>query len=363
MPEISQRRVCVLGQHELDYPRNVINQRLMRAAGYRVTVCRSRAFSFARTFSILRQYARVAGDNDVVFVSEGAQRHMLWIKLAALLARHTIVFDPFISLYGTEVEDRALHRPLSFGGIKAAWRDFASCHLADHLIFDTPAHRDYFFERYRLRKPSTIVRVGVDEEVFKPAAEVPVADGFNVLFYGTYIPLQGIDVIVRAAELLRDEPDVRFTLIGDGQEAPRVRASVERAGLSNLRLVAPTQPEGLAEFIARADVCLGIFGTGIKAGLVVPNKVVQCAAMAKPIITRRSAAIERDFRDGADAKLIEPGDPAGLARAIRELRAAPALRRALAEGARRVFERCYAVAAQTEVMREVLDQAAAMRGA
>ena len=351
--------VCVVGQHQLDYPRNVVNQRLMRASGYAITLCHSRASWLIRSSSIVAQYLGAARRAQVVFATEGSHRHVLWLKLATLWTGQKIVFDPFISLFNTEVEDRKQHAPTSLSGRLAKWRDYVSCHAADYLVFDTDEHKDYFFARYGLNKPYRILRVGVDEAVFQPRPALPRAPGqaCEVLFYGTYIPLQGIDVIVAAADRLRGDPSIVFTLVGDGQEYPRIRAVAEPLKLPNLHFVPPMPPTQLAERIARADICLGIFDTEIKASQVIPNKVVQCAAMNKAIITRRSRAIARYFEDQRSVRLIDAGDPAALADAIVELAQNHERATLLGSGARAVFERHFSVAAQTELMRTLLDEA------
>src|SRR5262245_45502265 len=98
--------VCVAGQHETDYPRNVFNQRLMRAAGYELVVCHRRGHLFGRTGAIVGKYLLRGRGADVVFATEGAHRHVPWLKLASLGTGQKLVFDPFISRYNTEVEDR-----------------------------------------------------------------------------------------------------------------------------------------------------------------------------------------------------------------------------------------------------------------
>lgn len=355
--------VCVLGQHALDYPRNVVNQRLMQAAGYAIALCHSRGPWWQRSASIVRQYLRVARRAQVVFVTEGAHRHMLWIKLATLWTGHDIVFDPFLSLYNTEVEDRKQHAPYAPLAWLAKWRDYVSCHCADYLVFDTHEHKDYFYTRYHLDKPHQVLRIGVDEAVFHPRApqHAQSTTTCEVLFYGTYIPLQGIDVILAAADRLRADTSIRFTLVGDGQERVRIVALAQALGLPNVTFVEPLPPEQLAERVSAADICLGIFDGQSKASHVVPNKVVQCAAMGKAIVTRRSPAVDRYFKDGDNARLIEPDDADALAQAIRELALEPQRRDQLGTKARAVFERAFSVAAQAEVMKSVLDAASKPR--
>jgi glycosyltransferase involved in cell wall biosynthesis len=179
-----------------------------------------------------------------------------------------------------------------------------------------------------------------------------------VLFYGTYIPLQGIDVIVAAAERLRADRSIAFTLVGDGQERARIRALADTLALPNLTFVDRLLPEQLALRIAAADICLGVFDAGIKAGQVVPNKVVQCAAMQKAIITRESPAVAREFQAGLSALLVRPADPAALAEAVASLARDAQRRAALGREARKVFDARFSQLAQTAGMRALLDAAA-----
>ena len=74
----------------------------------------------------------------------------------------------------------------------------------------------------------------------------------------------------------------------------------------------------LIEYIWRSDICLGIFGSSGKAGRVIPNKVFQVIACAKPIITRDSPAIRELLGpDMPGVYLINPGDAEALLAAVR----------------------------------------------
>jgi glycosyltransferase involved in cell wall biosynthesis len=137
-----------------------------------------------------------------------------------------------------------------------------------------------------------------------------------VLFYGQFIPLHGIPVIVEAARLLRDE-SIDWLLIGTGQEAARVRTMIDREPLPRLRWIEWAEYPELLRQIANADLCLGIFGTSDKAASVIPNKVFQTLAMLKPLITRDSAAIrELIATPSALVQLVPPGDACALAEAV-----------------------------------------------
>lgn len=331
--------VCVLGHYELDYPRNVMVRRWLEELGYEVVQCHSTTAFPWRHLVLAAKYLRARRAVDGVWVAEGGHRLVPFIKLFTRLGGHRLIFDPFISRYDTRVNDRGWYRPGSVQAWIAKWQDWSSCAAADHLVFDTHEHEAYFREHYRPRAPATVLEVGVDEEVFRPGPPTLARqDDFEVLFYGTYIPLHGIATILDAAHALRDREGLRFTLIGQGQEYDAMRARADALELDNVRFVDPMPPTELAEYIRRADVCLGIFGTSRKAGSVVPNKVVQCAAMAKPMITRDSTAVRRYFEDGDDVRLVPAADSEALARAVDELRADAGARSRIGRAARRVFE-------------------------
>ena len=60
----------------------------------------------------------------------------------------------------------------------------------------------------------------------------------------------------------------------------------------------PSGNEGPA-LVAGHDVCLGIFGTGVKAQLVVPNKVYQGAAAGCAVVTSDTAPQRRALGENA----------------------------------------------------------------
>src|SRR5581483_1338993 len=66
----------------------------------------------------------------------------------------------------------------------------------------------------------------------------PPSDGIlRVLYFGGFIPLHGVPVIVEAARLLASDPRIQFDLVGDGQEAEAIARDLEDRPPSNVRLV------------------------------------------------------------------------------------------------------------------------------
>jgi len=351
--------ICVLGQHELDYPRNIINQRAIRDAGYDILVVHSRAPGVLRALSLFKGYLGCAGQTQAVFVTEGSHRFVPMIKLIAAIWGSPVIFDPFTSKYNTYVEDRRKYRKFSLGALRCWWMDWSSMKFTDYCIFDTEEHREYFYKNYAVNHPYKVLEVGVDDDVFgsPPSRRTAKSDVFDVLFWGTFIPLHGIEHIVEAATRLRETTDIRITLIGGGQTHPQIVALINARGLKNIKLESWLAPEALVQRMMSADVCLGIFGDTVKAANVVPNKLVQAAALSLPVITRASTSVERYFVNNESAVLVQPANGGALADAIVRLKTERRACDKVALGARKVFEQHFSQAALTQKMGEFLRMA------
>jgi glycosyltransferase involved in cell wall biosynthesis len=191
--------------------------------------------------------------------------------------------------------------------------------LADRVVLDTAEHGKLFGELHDI-PPSKIgtVLVGAEENAFTmiPDSQRSVAGPPQVLFYGQFIPLHGIDTIVKAALSPRGS-QYRWVIIGRGQEAERIDHLLESDDCSHIERTSWVDYIDLRNHMAQADICLGIFGEGKKAISVIPNKVFQALAAGKPLITADTPAMhELTGGDDPGLYLVPPGDPDGLLDAL-----------------------------------------------
>jgi glycosyltransferase involved in cell wall biosynthesis len=71
---------------------------------------------------------------------------------------------------------------------------------------------------------------------------------------------------------------------------------------------------------------------------VIPNKVFQALACARPVITADTDAARELLTDGVDALLVPPGDPHALAESVRALATDADLAERLAAAGRATYE-------------------------
>lgn len=289
---------------------------------------------------------------DVYLVSYPGWFDMPVVKFVALLKRRPIAFDIFISLFDTAVVDRGLVGSRSLFARFSRGFDRLSIRLSDRAIADCPAHARFLAELAGVSGDRFgVVYLGADETRFGPQ-DLGAADASLVLFYGTFVPLQGVEWIVRAAKHL-EASGIRMRLIGDGQTRPEAEAIAHELGLTNLEFVGLMPQEELAAEIASASVLLGIFGTTPKANRVIPHKLFEAIASRRAILTGSSDAVVETFPP-SEVAVCEPGSDIAIAEAIRGLFADQERLNCRAEKARSRFEEDFAVEPQGARLNEEL---------
>jgi len=300
---------------------------------------------FLSTYLLLiRKFFKIH-DYDLIVVGYSGHIDMFLAKLLTVFKRKPLVFDAFLSLYDTAVLDRKIVRKGSFKAGVLWWVDKASCAISDLVLLDTYEHIRFFVKTFQLPREKFCRVLACTEEEFLHGDRDEVTEKkevFNVLFFGTYIPLHGIPTIIKAAKLLDDYQDIHFTLIGKGQLLPEMKRLVQKLGVQNLTFEDKwMSPKELKGYIQTASVCLGVFGDTGKTKRVIPLKVYGCLSQGKAVITGDSPAARELLTDRETAVLVPLGDPSALANAILDLREDKNLSNKIGSEAVRLFkERC-----------------------
>lgn len=254
-----------------------------------------------------------------------------------------IVYDPLISAYDKQVFERKKCIPASSQAKQIFRWEKQLFQNADLVIGDTEEHANYFHKTFAVdRDKLAVVPVGAEESMFYPSHHGGVENGerkdpFTVLFFGSFLSLQGPETIIEAARQYLG-PKVKWKMVGDG---PLLQQCRQLAGDNPNIEFHPWIPyEELPRMIHSADILLGIFGTSDKANRVIPNKVYQSLACGKPLVTMSSPAFPADFPGNYSLGIewVEPGNSRDLAAAIAYLARHPEELPGLGIQARRTYE-------------------------
>ncbi|NYD23398.1 glycosyltransferase [Kineococcus aurantiacus] len=164
-----------------------------------------------------------------------------------------------------------------------------------------------------------VVGNGVDVEVFRPAPdstpEVAPEGAFHAVYSGTMSEWQGAGVFVRAfAELVRERPGARLTMVGGGVDVPRLRELAR--GVPGVELPGTVPPERAAALLARADVALASLVPGTGYDLMSPTKIFAATACGTPVLFA-GVGSGADLVRAHDLGQVVAHDPAAVAEALR----------------------------------------------
>lgn len=230
----------------------------------------------------------------------------------------------------------ALGVPFSFTGHAAdLFRDRAALKTklrrAAFVACISEWHRSFYADLTGL-PPSRlpIVRCGVDLDSFDPIAPV---DGRSILGVGRLVPKKGFDVAIRA---LPQVEGAVLTLVGDGPEAPRLRALAEEVGVAERVVFAGAQPnERVRQMLKEAALFVlpcRLAEDGDRDGI--PVALMEAMARQVCVVSGDLPTIRELVVDGVSGVMVPPGQVDPLVASLRRLLSTPALRNRLAEGGR-----------------------------
>lgn len=347
------------GNYGPDYPRNRVIESVLCGLGCEVS-------RFLPTLSATAdiEYALRRGPRpDLVWVPCFRQRDLAAAARYARRQRLPLVFDPLISAYDKQVNEKHKFAAGSAQAHKLLAWESRLFKLPDWLIADTEGHADYFHATHGVaRERIRVIPVGAEEALFTPQPwpQKPADAPLELAFFGTFIGLQGVDVLARAI-LQYDGPPTHWRLIGEGPmkaECERLLAPlVGNAGPSRVSFEGWGPLPELPGRLASADAILGIFGTSDKALRVIPNKVYQGLAIGRAVLTSATPAFLPALRADEAQGLVwaRPGEAESICAAVARVhRHRPGLA-ALGKAARGTYERYYSNCVIRNVLSDLLD--------
>jgi len=129
----------------------------------------------------------------------------------------------------------------------------------------------------------------VDEVFAVPfRGELPVVAeldvGFSVVFASIKKNAQGVEVIVEAASLLREQADIHFVVLGEGSRREWMQQEAKKRELSNLHLPGRFPVETMPGFMQKASALLVTLADQEIFRATIPSKVQAYLAAGRPIL-------------------------------------------------------------------------------
>ena len=356
-------RVCYFGTYRDEYPRNRSMIEGLRRNGVQVIECheklwkdthdRAQAASGAwksprflvrvvRVYiQLLQKYLRI-GDYDVMVVGYPGQFDVFLARILTWLQRKPLCWDVLTSIYQISLE-RRLDQNVTPTIQLIRFIEKLACHLPEQLILESEEYVNWFCQTHRI-KPDRFRVVPLGSHYSSITTDsnrsVPQKKKFIVLYWGNFLRSHGVDLIMQAARCLNNDKTIEFICAGDGPE--RKRAMESAKGLRNISFPGYLSDEALVNEQDRADICLGVFGSTPQAMETIQNRIYECLAKGKVLLTGYAPLISKTFQHGRDLFLCER-TVEGIVEAIRILKENPQLRIKLAENGQKTFNENFSV--------------------
>ncbi|MDA7645519.1 glycosyltransferase family 4 protein [bacterium] len=215
---------------------------------------------------------------------------------------------------------------------------------SDDIVTVGNGYRDTLIQR---GVPSNKIRVipnGADLDRFKPRIPIPLNHKknahthlFTCVYIGTIGMASRLDLILKVATLfqVQNEDRFHFYIVGDGSDRNRLQLESENLRLRNVTFTGLVKKSEIPNFIDRADACIVHLRKDPLFETVLPSKLFEAMAMAKPIILGVQGAAA-DLLQMANAGIsITPEDPKGLIEALRKLQESSSFCQKLGEAGRK----------------------------
>ncbi len=278
----------------------------------------------------LADILRGLGPQDLVY-----ERYSLWSQagMAHALARG---IPSVLEVNAPLIDEQATHRTLVH---RAAADSVARAVMNDAGTVVAVSEPVAAWARAKVvarPAPVYVVPNGVDTDRIRPVAGAAPRSGFTVGFVGTLKPWHGVDTLLQAfAGGLAATPAARLLLVGDGPEAPRLRALADRLGIGDrVEMTGAVDHVEVARHLQRMDVAVAPYPDSPDAYFS-PLKLYEYLAAGLPIVASAVGQAATLLGDGTDALLVPPGDVPALAERLVRLRDDAALRARLGSAARR----------------------------
>lgn len=241
---------------------------------------------------------------------------------------------------------------------------------ADRIVSVTESFKEHIEARAGAGHKVAVVKNGVDLDSFatpRPDPELRRKLGlegkFVAAYVGTHGMAHGLEVVLEAAALLRDEPDIAFLLVGEGAEAQRLRAMREEAGLANVVMLGQQPRELMPALWALTDAALVLLRRSEVFKTVIPSKLLEAMGTGRPVVLGVEGEAKAILEGTGCGIAIEPENAAQLADAVRRLARDPDLARELGANGRICIERDYDRRVLADRLASVLASVVAQRHA
>jgi glycosyltransferase involved in cell wall biosynthesis len=206
-----------------------------------------------------------------------------------------------------------------------------------------------------------LITNGVDTALFKKEnrdeafrREIGIENKFALCYAGIHGLAQGLQVIINAAEIVKNEENIQFVFVGDGPEKQDLINMVKEKGLKNVTFL-PLQPKtNMPKIVASMDAAIIPLKKLELFKGALPSKMFETLASEIPIILPVQGEAAKLINSANAGIVVEPENSKEIAEAVLKLYNDIELRNKLGKNGRAYVMKHYARETITRKLEKIL---------
>jgi len=194
---------------------------------------------------------------------------------------------------------------------------------SEHIICVTPGIKKVLRARGIDEIKITVVTNGYEPEVFEtadydwnPRERYGWSDHFVVIYAGGLTQAYDLPTLLRAAERLRNDKDLLFVIVGEGDRKKEYQAFCQAKSLTNVQFIGYQRRKVMPNFLKSADLGVHLFPDDPLWAIVLGNKTFDYFASGLPMLYAGRGDTADLIREAQAGIVVKPEDDEELAKSI-----------------------------------------------
>ena len=169
-------------------------------------------------------------------------------------------------------------------------------------------------------------------------------DSFVVSYFGNMGICQEMDTLVKAAQQLKNEQNIRFLWIGHGKKKQQIQRYCQNHDMDNVQIHDFLTGQAFEQAVAVSSLCVVSLEKGLK-GTCAPSKYYSYLQGGKPVlaVVEQGCYLAKEIRKENIGTAIEIGEVDALVEAIRVLSRRTEDVQQMGVRAQQLYDRCYRI--------------------
>ena len=190
-----------------------------------------------------------------------------------------------------------------------------SLNTANYIVFVSEAVKISYIEQFKIDINKTdVIYNGINNEVLERGKQTKIyyKDEIQILYIGRLAKIKGVDLLIKAINILYKQYDIKLTIVGDGEERSSLEALVDDLGLNEVVKFEGNQRD-IDKFLSKSNIfvypsiCQEAFGLSVVEALAygIPCVTNKVGGLVEIIENEKNGFFSEDLNYNSLSKAIE----------------------------------------------------------